>query len=120
MRWRRGTTAFARPMWLCCEFRNAVVFAEHGKYPEIADLVSDLVYAPAEGRRQSADLLSAEAARRLGEAGSGLGRRRPPDGLPGVDGAQPKKLPRDVFAFVIHEGKVRAPAGAIELIGRLK
>ena len=34
--------------------------------------------------------------------------------------AKPKKAPRDVFAYVIHEGKVRAPAGAMELIERVK
>jgi hypothetical protein len=28
--------------------------------------------------------------------------------------------PRDVFAYVIHEGKVRAPAAAMALIERLK
>jgi uncharacterized protein YecE (DUF72 family) len=27
------------------KFENAVVFAEHGKYPAIADVVSDFVYA---------------------------------------------------------------------------
>jgi hypothetical protein len=31
-----------------------------------------------------------------------------------------KAAPRDVFAYVIHEGKVRAPAGAMALIKRLK
>jgi hypothetical protein len=30
------------------------------------------------------------------------------------------KKPRDVFAYVIHEGKVRAPAAAMELIERVK
>jgi hypothetical protein len=29
-------------------------------------------------------------------------------------------MPRDVFAYVIHEGKVRAPAAAMALIERLK
>ncbi len=29
------------------------------------------------------------------------------------------KTPRDVFAFIIHEGKVRAPAGAMALIERV-
>ena len=28
--------------------------------------------------------------------------------------------PRDVFAYVIHEGKLRAPAGAMALIERLR
>ena len=43
-----------------------------------------------------------------------------PDDLPRVDDTKPKKMPRDVFAYVIHEGKVRAPAGAMELIERVK
>ena len=43
-----------------------------------------------------------------------------PDDLPKVDKTKPKKEPRDVFAYVIHEGKVRAPAGAMELIERVK
>ena len=43
-----------------------------------------------------------------------------PDDLPRVDKAKPQKTPRDVFAYVIHEGKVRAPAGAMELIERVK
>jgi hypothetical protein len=37
-----------------------------------------------------------------------------------VDPPKAKKVPRDVFAYVIHEGKVRAPAGAMELIERVK
>ena len=43
-----------------------------------------------------------------------------PDDLPRVDATKPKKAPRDVFAYVIHEGKVRAPAAAMALIERLK
>jgi len=45
---------------------------------------------------------------------------RTADDLPRVDPASPSKVPRDVFAYVIHEGKVRAPAGAMELIERVK
>jgi hypothetical protein len=30
-----------------------------------------------------------------------------------------KAAPRDVYAYVIHEGKVRAPAAAMALIERL-
>ena len=45
-----------------------------------------------------------------------------PDDLPRVDAASaPRKTaPRDVFAYVIHEGKIRAPAAAMALIERLK
>jgi len=43
-----------------------------------------------------------------------------PDDLPRVEAAaKPKIGPRDVFAYVIHEGKIRAPAGAMALIERL-
>jgi uncharacterized protein YecE (DUF72 family) len=31
-----------------------------------------------------------------------------------------KGMPRDVFAYVIHEGKIRAPQAAMALIERLK
>jgi hypothetical protein len=44
-----------------------------------------------------------------------------PKDLPQVDAkSAPKPKPLDVFAYVIHEGKVRAPAAAMELIERLK
>ena len=44
-----------------------------------------------------------------------------PDDLPAVDPASPApKTPRDVYAFVIHEGKVRAPAAAMAIIEKVK
>jgi uncharacterized protein YecE (DUF72 family) len=44
-----------------------------------------------------------------------------PADLERVDPARkPKKAPRDVFMYFIHEGKVRAPAAAMALIERLK
>ena len=44
-----------------------------------------------------------------------------PEDLPRVDPDHTAaKTPRDVFAFIIHEGKVRAPAGAMALIERVK
>jgi uncharacterized protein YecE (DUF72 family) len=43
-----------------------------------------------------------------------------PDDLPRVAGSpKVKPSPREVFAYVIHEGKIRAPAGAMALITRL-
>ena len=41
-----------------------------------------------------------------------------PSDLPRVDKVDAPNQPRDVFAYVIHEGKVRAPAAAMELIKR--
>ena len=102
------------------EFETPVVFAEHGKYPAIADVVGDFVYARLQKGNDELKTcyppkqLDAWAERLRAWASDGE-----PDDLPKVDKAKPKKEPRDVFAYVIHEGKVRAPAGAMELIARV-
>ena len=103
------------------QFETPVVFAEHGQYPAISDVAADFVYA----RLQKGDdsiktcyppkQLDAWAKRLQLWADGGE-----PDDLPKVDKDKPKKAPRDVFAYVIHEGKIRAPAGAMELIERVK
>jgi uncharacterized protein YecE (DUF72 family) len=97
------------------------VYAEHHKYPEIADVVGDFVYA----RLQKGDDkiptayppkdLDAWAMRTKTWASGGT-----PDDLPRVEPKPAKKQPRDVFVYFIHEGKVHAPAAAMALIERLK
>lgn len=98
-----------------------VVFADHETYPGIPDVTGDFVYA----RLQTGDdetptayppeALDAWAERLKTWAEGG----RPSD----LDAAAPdhpaEKRPREVFAFIIHEGKVRAPAGAQAIISRL-
>ena len=42
-----------------------------------------------------------------------------PAGFAPVDRTGPEAKQRDVYAFVIHEGKVRAPAAAMEFIKRV-
>ena len=43
-----------------------------------------------------------------------------PDDLKRIEPAPKSKAkPRDVFAYVIHEGKIRAPAGAMALIEKI-
>jgi uncharacterized protein YecE (DUF72 family) len=102
-------------------FAVAAVYAEHASYPEFADLTADFVYA----RLQKGDdaiatgyppqALDAWAARLQAWARGGA-----PGDLPRVDRAhRPEKKPRDVFAYVIHEGKLRAPAAAMALIERI-
>jgi uncharacterized protein YecE (DUF72 family) len=102
------------------KFETPVVFAEHGKYPAIADVVGDFVYARLQKGNDEIKTcyppkqLDAWAKRLQLWADGGE-----PDDLPRVDSTRAKKVPRDVFAYVIHEGKVRAPAGAMELIARV-
>jgi uncharacterized protein YecE (DUF72 family) len=104
------------------KFKMPVVYSEHESYPEIADVTGDFVYL----RLQKGDdaistgyppkALDAWAQRLRTYAAGDV-----PDDLPQVDArSAPKAQPRDVFAYVIHEGKVRAPAAAMELIARLK
>jgi uncharacterized protein YecE (DUF72 family) len=103
------------------KFETPVVFAEHGKYPAIADITGDFVYARLQKGNDELKTcyppkqLDAWAKRFQVWADGGE-----PDDLPRADAKSAKKVPRDVFAYVIHEGKVRAPAGAMELIERVK
>ena len=97
------------------------LIAEHGNYPAISDVVGDFVYARLQKGNDEIKTcyppkqLDAWAKRLQTWASGGE-----PDDLPRVDPAKAKQAPRDVFAYVIHEGKVRAPAGAMELIERVK
>jgi uncharacterized protein YecE (DUF72 family) len=99
----------------------ANVYARHATYPEIADLAADFVYARLQTGEDSVETayppaeLDAWAARLKTWAEGGA-----PDGLPILDPSHAApKTPRDVFVFIIHEGKVRAPAGAMALIERV-
>lgn len=103
------------------KFKTAVVYTDHAKYPNIADVTGDFVYARLQQGKDTIPTAypsSALAAwskrlRHWAEGGE-------PDDLPRVAQApQTRDKPRDVFAYVIHDGKLRAPAGAMALIERL-
>lgn len=98
------------------------VYAEHTKYPAIADAVGDFVYARLQKgddkikTAYSPNDLDAWAKRAKVWAKGHV----PPD-LPRADpDDRSKPKPRDVFMYFIHEGKVRAPAAAMALIERLE
>jgi len=97
-----------------------VVLADHATYPRIADVTGPVVYA----RLQTGSDACPTAyeppeldrwAQRFKTYAAG-GR---PDDLPVVSPDEAPKVPRDVYAFVIHEGKVRAPHAAMALIERV-
>jgi uncharacterized protein YecE (DUF72 family) len=99
----------------------AVVFSEHETYPAIADITADFVYL----RLQKGEDTIATAyppaaldawAERLRTFATG---GKPAD-LACVEATKAAAKPRDVFAYVIHEGKIRAPAAAMALIERVK
>jgi uncharacterized protein YecE (DUF72 family) len=87
----------------------------------IADLTGKFVYARLQRGKDTISTAYPEK-----EIAAWAGRLRSwaqgkePDDLPRVGAASPRKpASREVFAYVIHEGKVRAPVGAMALIARL-
>ena len=102
-------------------FDTPVVFSEHETYPAIADVTGDFLYL----RLQKGDdsiatcypdgRIAAWADRLRGW----LSGKVPAD-LPHIETATAKTKPRDIFVYFIHEGKVRAPAGAMTLIEKLR
>src|SRR6202795_96672 len=120
---RFATTVFARPnsSHSLREHKMPVVFTDHAKYPNIADLTGDFVYARLQRGKDTIPTAYppkdiAAWAGRLQSWAQGAA----PDDLPHVEPAKKAKpAPRDVYAYVIHEGKVRAPAAAMALIERL-
>ncbi|MBN9585694.1 MAG: hypothetical protein BGN84_07950 [Afipia sp. 62-7] len=102
------------------QFNVAVVYADHAKYPAIADITADFVYVRLQTGEDTVKTayppkaLDAWAGRfKLWASGGDV------EDLAHSHPKPAKKQPRDVFAYVIHEGKIRAPAGAMELIARV-
>lgn len=99
-------------------FAVGVAYTDHPRYPNIADVTGDFVYARLQRGHDSIptayppEAIAAWAKRLRTWAAGGA-----PKELPQLTNA-PASTPRDVFAYVIHEGKIRAPAAAMALIER--
>lgn len=104
---------------LARKHKAAVVVADSAKYPLIADVTGDFVYARLQQAAEAiptgysdADLdLWKERAQDWAQGGEARG-------LPLLAEPAPKK-PRDVFVYMINGAKIRAPAAAKALIERL-
>jgi uncharacterized protein YecE (DUF72 family) len=98
-----------------------VVYADHETYPGIADVTGDFVYARLQtGKDDNDDCYAPEALDQWAGRVKAWAAGKQPDDLPRADpkaGAETK--PRDVFAYFITEGKVRAPFGAMALMKRV-
>ena len=114
--------SFATPAFVALlrRFDTPVVFADHAAYPAIPDITGDFVYA-----RLQTGTDEVETCYAPGDLDAWAGRLKTwadggaPADLEPVDKTHaPAKTPREVFAFIIHEGKVRAPAGAQAIIER--
>jgi uncharacterized protein YecE (DUF72 family) len=118
---RHDSFRTAEFMALLRRHKMPVVFTDHATYPNIADLTGDFVYARLQRGKDTVPTAYppkdiAAWAGRLRAWAQGAA----PDDLPHIEAAKKTKAtPRDVYAYVIHEGKVRAPAAAMALIERL-
>jgi uncharacterized protein YecE (DUF72 family) len=116
--------SFSTPQFtaLLRSFKMPIVFTDHAKYPNIADITGDFVYARLQRGKDT--IVTAYPPQDIGAWAGRLqawAKGKAPDDLPVVEASQKlKPAPRDVFAYVIHEGKVRAPAGAMALIAQLQ
>ena len=114
---------FADPAFvaLARKYGAAVCVADHFTYPMIADVTADFVYARLQtgSDEEPTAYKAADLDQWVGRLKTYAEGGAPPD-LTLADAAHPAtKTPRDVYAFVIHEGKVRAPAAAMAMIERI-
>jgi len=117
---RNATFADAKFIGLCRDHGMAICNSENENYPFIPDVTADVVYL----RLLSAsdDIPTGYDAKNLDMwAGrfQAYAQGRVPDGYTPFDRTGLPEAPRDVYAYVIHEGKVRAPAAAMQFIKRV-
>ncbi len=114
---RHGSFCVPEFAALARKYKAAICYAHHFEYPEIADVTADFVYARLQRGHDEVPTaytpadLSAWAERLKSWASGGM-----PGDLPLADEeVKLEEKPRDVFAYIIHEGKIRAPQGAMAL-----
>lgn len=95
-----------------------VVYADHESYPAIADVTGDFVYARLQtGSDENEDCYTPKALDQWAGRVKDWAAGKEPADLPRADpSAKAEARPRDVFAYFITEGKVRAPFGAMALM----
>jgi len=98
----------------------AVVYADHEKYPAIADVTGDFVYARLQTGSDDIPTCYSEKALDEWAARAKLwAEGKAPDDLPLADPSTHAEVkPRDVFVYFITSGKVRAPHGAMAFMER--
>jgi uncharacterized protein YecE (DUF72 family) len=106
---------------LAREHSVPVVFAEHEKYPAIADVTGDFIYARLQkGRDEVKTAYPPKALDAWVERFATYAEGGVPGDLPVIDKKhKPAKKPRDAFVYFIHEGKVRAPHAAMAFMQRV-
>ncbi|MBP0440924.1 DUF72 domain-containing protein [Tianweitania sediminis] len=99
------------------KYKVAICHADHHAYPEIADVTADFVYSRLQkGEDEIPTAYPPEDIAAWSRHAKAWAAGEQPENLPlAAPGRQAKKMPRDVFVYFIHEGKVRAPQAAMAL-----
>lgn len=102
------------------KYDAAVVFADSEKYPAIADVTSDFVYARLQNAQAGIKTgYSPAALKRWAQCAASWRDGGVPKDLPAF-GKAPAKKAREVFVYMINGAKERAPAAAMELMRLVK
>lgn len=106
---------------LARNYGAAIVYADHARYPAIADLTGDFVYARLQtGSDDNPDCYTPRALDEWAERARIWAGGKTPADLPTASLVNPAPAqPRDVFIYFITEGKMRAPHGAMALMRRI-
>ena len=99
----------------------AIVYADHEKYPAIADVTGDFIYARLQtGEDEIATCYAPSGLDAWAARAKIWAEGKAPVDLPRADPSHEAPVkPRDVFVYFITSGKVRAPHGAMALMQRL-
>ncbi|PWK69730.1 uncharacterized protein YecE (DUF72 family) [Aminobacter sp. AP02] len=99
----------------------AIVYADHAKYPAIADVTGDFVYVRLQtGSDENHDCYTPRALDEWTERAKVWSAGGTPADQPRADpNTEAPAKPRDVFVYFITEGKTRAPFGAMALMKRI-
>ena len=106
---------------MCRDANAAIVFADSGKYPALADVTADFMYARLEDAKAEVETgYTAAELNQWAKVAKSWAEGHQADGLPYADRAShiPGKS-ADVFVFMINGAKERAPRAAMELIERV-
>lgn len=118
---RHASFAVAEFVALARKYAMAICYAHHHDYPEIADVTADFVYARLQkGEDTIPTAYAPDDLDRWAERAKLWAAGGQPGDLPLADPTRtPERRPRDVFVYIIHEGKIRAPQGAQAFMARL-
>lgn len=104
------------------KYNVAVVYADHEKYPAVADVTADFVYARLQtGQDDIPTCYPPEALDQWAVRAKLWAEGKQPNDLRLADpSSSPPVKPRDVFVYFITSGKVRAPHGAMAFMERVR